>query len=67
MMIIDVPVGPFSPPAKIHEWIRQLEASRNDSDAEPSDLISIDSYIEWAQGWLAEGSNPDTGSAAWRA
>ena len=54
MMIIDVPVAPFSPPAKIREWIQQLEASRTDPDAEPVDLSQIEDYIEMARGWLAK-------------
>lgn len=54
MMIIDVPVAPFSPPATIREWIRQLEASRTDPDAEPADLSRIEDYIEMARGWLAK-------------
>lgn len=53
-MIIDVPVAPFSPPAKIREWIQQLEASRTDPDADPVDLSQIEDYIEMARGWLEE-------------
>jgi hypothetical protein len=54
MMIIDVPVAPFSAPAKIREWIQQLEAARADPDAEASDLVRIEDYIGMARGWLAK-------------
>ena len=54
VMIIDLPVAPYSPPARIQEWIEQLESARDDPDAEPSDLLAIETYIEWARSWLAK-------------
>lgn len=54
VMIIDLPVAPYSPPARIQEWIRQLELAREDPDAEPSDLVAIETYIDWAHEWLAK-------------
>jgi hypothetical protein len=67
MMIIDVPVAPFSPPAQIRDWIQQLEVARADPDAEPSDLGQIEDYIGMARGWLEKKDvRPalETGSAA---
>lgn len=67
MMIIDVPVAPYSSPARIQDWIRQLELARKDEDAEPFDLMVIEDYLEMARSWL-ESARPaaatDSGSAA---
>ena len=67
MMIIDVPVASYSSPARIRDWIRQLELAREDEDAEPFDLVVIEDYLEMARGWL-ESALPaaatDSGSAA---
>lgn len=65
MMIIDVPVASYSSPARIRDWIRQLELAREDKDAEPFDLMAIEEYLEMARGWLENGSAADSGSAAW--
>jgi hypothetical protein len=52
MMIFDVPVASYSPPDRIRDWIRQLELSRTDPEAEPFDLMRIEEYLEQARGWL---------------
>lgn len=52
MMIIDRPVASYSPPAKILEWITQLESARADPDADPFDLVRIEHYLSMARGWL---------------
>lgn len=67
MMIIDVPVASYSSPARIRDWIRQLELAREDEDAEPFDLMVIDDYLEMARSWLENASAEaaaDSGSAA---
>jgi hypothetical protein len=67
MMIIDVPVASYSSPARIRDWIRQLELAREDEDAEPFDLMVIEDYLEMARGWLENGGADlaaDSGSAA---
>jgi hypothetical protein len=67
MMIIDPPVASYSPPAKILEWITQLESARRDPDAEPLDLMRIEYYLTTARGWLdkpRDASAAETGNAA---
>lgn len=65
MMIIDVPVASYSSPARIRDWIRQLELAREDEEAEPFDLMVIEDYLEMARGWLeGPGAAADSGSAA---
>jgi TorA maturation chaperone TorD len=67
MMVIDVPVASYSSPARIRDWIRQLELAREDEDAEPFDLMAINDYLEMARGWLENqgaAAAADTGSAA---
>ena len=60
MMIIDVPVAPYSPPEKIRTWISQLEHAREDPDADPFDLLRIEDYLTRARGWLAESREERT-------
>jgi hypothetical protein len=66
-MIIDPPVASYAPPAKILERITQLEAARNDPDAEPLDLVRIEHYLSMARGWLDrphEATVTESGSGA---
>lgn len=62
VMIIDVPVASYSSPARIREWIRELELAREDEDAEPFDLMVIEDYLKMARGWL-EMRREDAASA----
>lgn len=67
MMIIDLPVAPYAPPEQIQEWISELEAMREDPDAEPSDLAMVEPYIIMAPGWLAKAHavrTPESGNVA---
>jgi hypothetical protein len=67
VMIIDLPVAPYAPAEEIQEWIGQLEAMREDPDAEPSDLDLIERYIIMARGWLKKAHairTPESGNAA---
>lgn len=67
MMLIDIPVASYSPPAEIREWIAQLESAKKDLEAEPFDLMRIEKYLARARGWLAAGAGDASdhrGSAA---
>jgi len=62
VMIIDPPVASYSSPARIREWIKELELAREDEDAEPFDLVAIEDYLQMARGWL-EKQREDAASA----
>lgn len=65
MMIIELPVAPYAPPERIRRWIEELEAMRDDLDAEPSDLRRIEQYLGIARGWLESpysAAAPERGS-----
>jgi hypothetical protein len=67
MMIIELPVAPYAPPERIRGWIEELEAMREDPDAEPSDLRRIQQYLTMARGWLEDAQAlraPESGNAA---
>jgi hypothetical protein len=49
-MIIDPPVGPYSPKEKIQEWITDLQARRERSDTGTRE--QYDRAITEAQSWL---------------
>jgi hypothetical protein len=61
MLIVELPVAPYSPPAKIQEWITELKAMRKSPHAEPYDLWLIGEYLVMAQGWLEE-AQPSLGT-----
>ena len=54
MLIVELPVAPYSSPARIREWIRELKAMCNSPHAEPYDLALIEQYLVMAQGWLED-------------
>jgi hypothetical protein len=67
MLIVELPVAPYSPPARIREWIKELKAMRSSPHAEPYDLTLIEQYLVMAQGWLDEAQSSrgtESGSAA---
>lgn len=67
MIIVELPVAPYSPPAQIQAWIRELEAMRRSPHAEPYDLMLIEKYLVMAQGWLDDAKATrasESGSAA---
>jgi hypothetical protein len=41
-------------------WIGQLERARIDPDAEPFDLMVLETHIERARGWLEHGARRST-------
>lgn len=53
MMLIDPPVGPFSPPADVAAWLADLRALL----ATHGELPEIREAIATAEGWLGK-ANP---------
>ena len=51
-VIIDPPVGPFSPREEIQSWIDSLEARRAQHAGDEDALASIDRNVSMARRWL---------------
>ncbi len=54
MLLIDPPVGPFSLPADIREWVAELEQMRQRAElsGDADEIAAIDRATARATGWL---------------
>lgn len=52
MLLIDAPVGPYHPAEKIRDWLKQLEAMREEYAGDADAVAEIDHRLGEARGWL---------------